>query len=42
LPRAAAKILGNRPDEVLAPAADGLEQRAQGPNAVAFGGRSAR
>lgn len=41
LPRTAAKIIGNGPDELLAPPADGLEQGAQGRGAVAFGGRSA-
>jgi len=40
LPRAAAKILGNRPYEFLTPPADGLEQSAQGRNAVALAGCS--
>jgi hypothetical protein len=41
LPRAAAEIFGNRPNEFLAPPADRLEQGAQGRNAVALAGRSA-
>jgi hypothetical protein len=41
LPRAAAEILGNRTDELLAAPAHGLEQRAQGPNALALAGRPA-